>query len=101
MIGFVCVANFSRRAGVFVQIGDENVHVVRSILDEVFGSKNFVSLITFKKTSAVGSFAGGTNVIAGASDYLLWYARDVERVKYRQLFRDKEAREGADARSRE
>ena len=44
---------------IFVQIGDENVHLVRSLLDEVFGSENFVSLITFKKTSGAGSFAGG------------------------------------------
>jgi len=74
---------------VFVQIGDENVHLVRSLLDEVFGRENFVSLITFKKTSAVGSFQGGTNVVAGTTDFLVWYSRDVARVKYRQLYRDK------------
>ena len=75
---------------VFVQIGDENVHLVRSVLDEIFGSENFVSLITFKKTSAVGSFAGGTNVIASTCDYIVWYARDRDQAKYRQLYRDKE-----------
>ncbi len=74
---------------IFVQIGDENVHRVRCVLDEVFGDENFVSLITFKKTSGAGSFAGGTNVLAATNDYLLWYARDIERVKYRQLHRDK------------
>src|ERR1700722_16647270 len=68
---------------VFIQIGDENVHLVRSLLDEVFGSENFVSQITFKKTSAVGSFAGGTTVLAGTSDFVVWYARDIDRVKYR------------------
>ena len=47
---------------VFVQIGDENVHLVRSLLDEMFGAENFVSLITFKKTSGAGSKSGGTNV---------------------------------------
>ena len=48
---------------VFVQIGDENVHLVRSLMDEVFGSENFVSLITFKTTSGAGSFAGGTTCL--------------------------------------
>ena len=52
---------------VFVQIGDENVHLVRSLMDEVFGSENFVSQIAFKTTSGAGSFAGGTNVLAAVS----------------------------------
>ncbi len=75
---------------IFVQIGDENVHLVRNLLDEVFGSENFVSLITFKKTSGAGSFAGGTNVLAATTDYLLWYGRDKDIAKYRQLNRPKE-----------
>ncbi|CAN5840496.1 site-specific DNA-methyltransferase [soil metagenome] len=75
---------------VFVQIGDENVHLVRSLMDEVFGNENFVSQITFKTTSGAGSFAGGTNVIPGVVDHLLWFSRSLERIKYRQLFRDKE-----------
>jgi adenine-specific DNA-methyltransferase len=78
---------------VFVQIGDENVHLVRGILDEVFGSENFVSLITVKKTATAGSPSGGTEVLAALSDYLLWYAKDRRAIKYRQLF---EAREGFD-----
>ncbi len=59
-------------------------------MDEVFGSENFVSLITFKKTSGAGSPSGGTNVLATVSDYIVWYARDVERAKYRQQYRLKE-----------
>ncbi|MDQ2726820.1 MAG: site-specific DNA-methyltransferase [Actinomycetota bacterium] len=74
---------------VFVQIGDENVHLVRSLLDEVFGAENFVSLITVKTTSGAGSFAGGTDVLAAVNSFLLWYARDTEKVKYRELFRTK------------
>ncbi len=70
---------------IFVQIGDENVHLVRTAMDEVFGSQSFVSLITFKKTSAVGSFAGGTNVVGSTCDYIVWYARDLDSIKYRQL----------------
>ncbi len=74
---------------VFVQIGDENVHLVRSLMDEVFGSENFVSLITFKKTTGAGSPSGGTDVLASISDYLVWYGRNVDRLKYRQLYREK------------
>ncbi|MBF4999761.1 site-specific DNA-methyltransferase [Nocardia sp. BSTN01] len=74
----------------FVQIGDENVHLVRSLMDEVFGSENFVSLISFRTTSGAGSFAGGTNVLSSVNDYILWYGRDIQFVKYRQLFRAKE-----------
>jgi adenine-specific DNA-methyltransferase len=75
---------------IFVQIGDENVHLVRSLLDEVFGSTNCASFITYKTTSGAGSFAGGTDVLAATNTYLLWYARDLEQVKYRQLFRSKD-----------
>ncbi len=74
---------------VFVQIGDENVHLVRSLVDEVFGSENFCSLISFRTTSGAGSFAGGTNVLASTNDYVVWYAKDVELIKYRQLFLSK------------
>jgi len=74
---------------VFVQIGDENVHLVRSLLDEVFGSENFVSQMTVKKTSGAGSPSGGTDVLASVSDYLLWFAFDASRVRYRQLYRAK------------
>jgi adenine-specific DNA-methyltransferase len=70
----------------FVQIGDENVHLVRSLLDEVFGSENFVSLIAYTKTtSATSDFLGGT------VDYLLWYARDRAVTKFHPLFIPKEA----------
>lgn len=75
---------------VFVQIGDENVHLVRSLMDEVFGADNFVSLITYKTTSGAGSFAGGTNVLAAVNNYIIWYAKNLQSVKYRQLFRTKE-----------
>jgi adenine-specific DNA-methyltransferase len=75
---------------VFVQIGDENVHLVRSLLDETFGADNSCGLITFKKTSAVGSFAGGTNVLPATADYILWYARDRAAVKYRPIFLQKD-----------
>ena len=70
---------------IFVQIGDENVHIVRSLLDEVFGSSNLVAQITFSKT------AGATDeFLSRVGDYLLWYAKDSDRVKYRPLYLTKE-----------
>jgi adenine-specific DNA-methyltransferase len=65
----------------FIQISDENVHVVRALLDEVFGRDNFVSVITFRKTA----FASST-LLPSVSDYLLWYAKDRGSIKYHQLF---------------
>ena len=64
----------------FVQIGDENVHLVRSLMDEVFGSENFVSQITFVKTS------GSTSEFGGTADLVLWYAIDRNSMKYRPLY---------------
>jgi len=70
---------------IFVQISDENVHRVRMIMDEVFGSENFVSLISFVSTSG---FAATT--LARTGDYLIWYSKDKSRIKYRQLYYDKD-----------
>ena len=66
---------------VFVQIGDENVHLVRNILDEVFGSENFVSQVSFKKTGGQSS-----SELPSVCDYILWYAKTRGNVKYRQLY---------------
>jgi adenine-specific DNA-methyltransferase len=74
----------SESGSIFVQIGDENVHRVRAILDEVFGDRNFVTEITFVKTSGFSS-----DYLASVSDYLLWYAKDRDELKYRQLFKEK------------
>lgn len=65
---------------VFVQIGDENVHLVRSVLEEVFGSGNFVSLITLKKTAGQDE-----RLINNVADFILWFARNKDEVKYRPL----------------
>lgn len=80
---------------IFVQIGDENVHRVKDLLDEVFGSENFCSLVTFQKTAAVSSPEARTNVIGTLGDYILWYAKSVETVKYRQPYLRKGVGEGA------
>jgi adenine-specific DNA-methyltransferase len=68
----------------FVQISDENVHLVRGLMDEVFGPKNFCGLINFKKTTGLTS-----ELIAGICDYLVWYGRDLKKTRYRQLYVDK------------
>ena len=64
----------------FVQIGDENLHRVRCLLDEVFSPDCFIANITFRTTSNQSSGKLGVN-----SDYLIWYARNPEKLKYRQL----------------
>ena len=70
---------------VFVQISDENVHLVRNILDEVFGSENFVSLITFKKTAGLGTIG-----MQSVADFIIWYAKNKDALKYRQLYYERE-----------
>ena len=75
---------------IFVQIGDDNVHVMRCLLDEIFGPENACGFISFKKTSGAGSFSGGTTLLPAITDYLLWHAKDKNMVKYRQLYRRKE-----------
>lgn len=73
----------------FVQISDENVHLVRSLMDEVFGSENFVSQIIYQKTTSAGG-SGDLNAPASVADYIVWYAKDIEQLKYRKLFIEKE-----------
>ncbi len=71
---------------IFLQIGDQNVHLVRSILDEVFGSNNFIATVTFKTGSG---FVG--RYIKTTSDYLLWYGANSEVSKFHRLFTSKAA----------
>lgn len=73
---------------VFVQISDENVHHVRELMDEIFGNANYCSTIIFKTTAGKGS--KGLDKI---NDFAIWYAKDATKVKYRQLFgeRDEES----------
>lgn len=67
-----------------MQIGDENVHRVRDVMDEVFGENNFVSLITFRKKL----MPLGRKVLEQMADFIIWYAKDAKNIKYRQLFRE-------------
>lgn len=70
---------------IFVQISDENIHRLRSLLDEVFGENNFVSQISYQTS---GMRAG--NFLPSMSDFILWYGRDASKLKYRQLYSTKE-----------
>ena len=91
----VCRDLLTESGSLFVQIGDENVHVVRSLLDEVFGSENFISAITVQKMAGLAS-----QFLKGACDYVVWYGKDLEQTKYRQLYVEKiaGAEEGTGAR---
>lgn len=75
----------SETGSIFVQIGIENVHYVRILLDEIFGKKNFCTTICFKKT---GSTTG--KILSTVNDFILWYARNKDSMKYNQLFKKKE-----------
>ena len=67
---------------IFVQIGDENVHRVRAVMDEVFGERNFCSLISYKTSIGLGSRG-----LDNTANYLLWYCRDLELRKFRAALR--------------
>ena len=66
---------------IFVQISSDNVHSVRSLLDEVFGAKNFLAQIGFQKTGGLVSTG-----IVRTMDYLLWFAKDASLAKIYQVF---------------
>jgi adenine-specific DNA-methyltransferase len=74
---------------IFVQIGDENAHRVRALMDEVFGEDNHCGTIQCQKTSGAGSPSVRTVVLASVVDQVLWYAKNHESIKYRQLFSEK------------
>ena len=65
----------------FVQISDENLHHVREVLDEVFGTENFVCIITLKKTTGSTS-----RLLSSTADYLLWYGKDISRTTFSQIY---------------
>lgn len=68
----------------FVQINDDNVHIVRNLMDEVFGSANFIGQIPFATTSGFAS-----RHIDSVADYVVWYGKDIDALKYRQLYKEK------------
>ena len=66
----------------FVQISDENLHHIRELMDEVFGTDNFISIISIRKTTSQGTAA----LLGTTTDFIVWYARDRAHTKYRQIF---------------
>jgi adenine-specific DNA-methyltransferase len=70
---------------IFLQIGLENLHIVHGLMDEVFGPANLISVITFQKTGGQSS-----DLLSSVSDYLIWFAKNIDVVKYRQPYRKKE-----------
>ncbi|MCA3395772.1 MAG: site-specific DNA-methyltransferase, partial [Roseomonas sp.] len=76
---------------IFVQIGDENVHRVRALMDEVFGEENFVSILAIRTTTGRGG-----RLISEALNYVLWAARNKEKIKYRQILLDKSSGSSTD-----
>jgi adenine-specific DNA-methyltransferase len=81
---------------IFIQISDENLHHVREIMDETYGPRNFVSLISYATTSGFS-----TNTLSRAGDYIIWYAKDFSRLKYRQLYKEKNVGEEGATKYRE
>ncbi len=69
---------------IFVQIGDENVHRVRDLMDEVFGQYNVISQISFRTTTGLGD-----QYLDSSCNYLVWYAKSRKDLKYRGLFKEK------------
>lgn len=76
----------SESGSVFVQISDENLHYVRNICDEIFGVENFVSQITVKK----GSVVFAKKLLNSATFYIVWYAKNKDKIKYHNLYTEKE-----------
>ena len=71
---------------IFVQIGDENVHRVRALMDEVFGDGNFIAQISFRKKL----MPLGAKTLEGMSDYIIWFSKKFTDIKYRQIFLETE-----------
>lgn len=73
----------STSGSIFIQIGIENEHLIRNVLDEVFGSENFISLITYKTSVGLGA-----TTMDNVSNYIVWYAKDINNIKYYQLYKE-------------
>lgn len=74
---------------VFVQISDENLHFVRSLMDEVFGAENFMNIIAYRTKIPLG-----TKYLASIYDYIVWFAKDKSEIKFRKLYQLRKSGEG-------
>lgn len=75
----------TENGSVFVQISDENVHHVKELMDEVFVQRNFCGIVSFRKTTGQAGF-----LLPDTNDYLLWYAHDRDKIKFRSLYLPRE-----------
>jgi len=82
---YLCREMLSDSGSLFIQISDDNVHLIRNLLDEVMGKTNFCNLISFNKTTGQTS-----RLVPTVCDYLVWYAKDIGRVKFRPILLRKE-----------
>ena len=82
----LCRELLAPSGSVFVQISDENLHHVRELMDEVFGSSNLIAVIVAQKTGGLAQ-----SFLPGTSDFVVWYAKDIEAAKkrFRQIYLDK------------
>ena len=78
---YLCRELLSETGSIFVQINDDNVHLVRALMEEIFGRGNYMALISFQKTGSQAAAHLGNTV-----DYIVWYAKDKDAVAYHQLY---------------
>lgn len=81
----------STSGSIFIQISEANVHFVRNICDEIFGSENYISQISFKTKK----MDLGRTYLSSTNDYIVWYAKDSKFTKFHTLFVDKEIGAGS------
>lgn len=82
----VCRELLNNSGSIFVQISDENLHLVRTLMDDIFGVENFLALIPFrKKTMPLGA-----KYLEGMYDYLIWFSKNHESVKFHHLYKKQE-----------
>ena len=79
----LCKELISETGSMFFQINDTNLHHAKEILDEIFGSNNFFGMICFQK---VASPLAAENSLPSKLDFILWYAKDISKVKYHKLY---------------
>lgn len=84
----ICRELLADSGSIFVQIGDENMHHVRELMDEVFGAENFVCMIAYIKTSGLSQ-----KNLPTTFDLIIWYAKSKDLLKYRQVYRGKDISE--------
>lgn len=92
----LCLAHelLSESGSIFIQISDENLHYIRNLCDEIFGVENFCSMITFRKKG----MPFGAKVLEGMSDYIVWYAKNKNLVRYNKLFETKSVQDDSEYR---